>query len=122
MGKLLTSLAVLALLVIGRGAAAGEAVGWITQVDRDSDRIFLDNGQIFGVSEDINIGSLTEGVRVVIYFDQIGREKIATDIDLAPQGAQSAEFPRSNEASDDCGSHRKDAHARTLSVPPGHAC
>ena len=85
MSKLIASMALLVMLAVGRGADAAEITGWITHLDEESDRIVLDDGQNFGVSDEINFSSLRDGVRVRILYDAIDGDKIATDILLSPE-------------------------------------
>ena len=80
MNKLCASIALLTMLALGRGAGAAEVLGWITHLDHENDRIVLDNGQIFGVSEEINFSALNDRVRVRIVYDQIDGQKIVTDV------------------------------------------
>jgi hypothetical protein len=54
MSKLIASVALLAILAVGRGAGAAEATGWITLLDREADRFVMDDGLIFAVSEELN--------------------------------------------------------------------
>ena len=53
MSKLIASVALLAILAVGRGAGAAEATGWITLLDREADRFVMDDGLIFAVSEEL---------------------------------------------------------------------
>jgi len=122
MNKLFASIALLALLAVGRGAGAAEAVGWITHLDQESDRVFLDDGRVFGVSEDINFSSLTDRVRVRILYDVIGGDRIATEISLAPRARQNAGMPRSGKAAPTCAGDRQVHPARNLAFPPGASC
>jgi hypothetical protein len=88
MNKLIASVALLAILAMGHGADAAEAIGWITHLDQETDQIALDDGRIFGVSDEINFSSLTDGVKVRIRYDAIDGDKIATEILLAPEAPQ----------------------------------
>ena len=84
MNRIIASATLLALLAVGRGGLAAEATGWIIELDKESDRLTLDDGQKYGVSEDINFGSLKDGVRVRIQYSAYGKERTVTDIELAP--------------------------------------
>lgn len=84
MNQVIGSVALLALLVAGRGGIAAEATGWIIELDQNSDRLTLDDGWIYAVSEDINFASLKDGVRVRIQYSAHGSERTVTDIELAP--------------------------------------
>ncbi len=92
MSRLVASVALLALLAVGRGAGAAEATGWITLLDQEADQIVLDDGRIFAVSEEINFSSLKDGVKVRIHYDAIDGEKIATEILLAPQAPKAGKM------------------------------
>ena len=80
MSKLFASIALLAMLALGRGAGAAEAIGWITFLDHENDKIVMDNGQVFGVSEEINFSALNDRVRVKIVYYQTDGQNIVTDI------------------------------------------
>ena len=122
MNKLLASVALLALIAVGRGAGAAEATGWITHLDRETDRIILDDGRIFDVSEEINFSSLRDGVRVKVLFDAIGGDKIATEILLAPEAPQNAELPQSGKTTPVCARDRIKPLAMTLLSSPSAVC
>jgi hypothetical protein len=87
MTRLFAFIGLLALLAVGRVAGAAEATGWITLLDQDSDRFYLDDGRVFGISEDINFSALKNGIRVKLYFETYGRNRIVNDIELAPADA-----------------------------------
>ena len=93
MSKLIASVALLAILAVGRGAGAAEATGWVTYLDQESELIVLDGGRVFAVSDEINFSSLKDGVKVWIHYDAADGDKIATDILLAPEPPQNAERP-----------------------------
>ncbi len=116
MSKLYASIALLALLAIGRGAGAAEATGWITHLDQEADQIVLDDGRNFFVSEEINFSSLKDGVKVRILYDAIGGDKIATEISLAP------ETPQSGKAAPLCAGDRKGPLAMHSPIPPTAFC
>lgn len=122
MSKLFASMALLALLAVGRGAGAAEATGWITLLDREADQIVLDDGRIFAVSEEINFSSLKDGVKVRISYDAVDGDRIATEILLAPEAPESADGPQSGKAAPFCGGDHKDHMARTMSVPSSSIC
>lgn len=88
MKKIFVSIALVLALAAARGAAAAEAIGWITFLDYDSDRIYLHDGRSFSVSEEINFSALRGGVRVRLRYETIGNDSTVTDIELAPQKAQ----------------------------------
>lgn len=85
MSKLIASVAILAALAIGRIAGAAEATGWITHLDREVEKIVLDDGRIFVVSDELNFSSLRDGVKVQIRYNAIEGDKIATEILLLPE-------------------------------------
>lgn len=80
MSRTFAAIALLAMVALGRGAAADEAIGWITLLDHENDKIVLDNGQTFGVSEEINFSALNDRVRVKIVYYKIDGQNIVTDI------------------------------------------
>jgi hypothetical protein len=84
MGKLIASIAILATLAIGRIAGAAEVTGWITHLDQHADQIILDDGRMFGVSDEINFSALKNGVRVRMYYDAVDGARIVTEISPAP--------------------------------------
>ena len=122
MSKLYASIALLALLAIGRGAGAAEATGWITHLDQEADQIVLDDGRSFLVSEEINFSSLKDGVKVRIRYDAIGGDKIVTEISLAPEAPQNAEMPQSGKAPPLCAGDRMGPLARHSPIPPTAFC
>ncbi len=122
MSKVFASMALLALLALGRGAGAAEATGWITHLDQEADQIILDDGRNFAVSEEINFSSLKDGVKVWIRFDAIDGDKIATEILLAPEAPQSAETPQLGKAAPMCAGDRQDHMTRNLSISPSAFC
>ena len=122
MNKLCAAVALLALLSAGRGAGAAEAVGWITKLDGQSDRIILDDGRAFNVSEEINFSTLRDGVRVRLYYETFGDQKVVTDIAPAPEMPQKAQLPRPRTEKPACGGYRMNRWAKNLTVPPDIRC
>lgn len=123
MNKLFAAVALLALLSAGRAAAAAEAVGWITELDNQSDRIILDDGRSFNVSEEINFSSLRDGVRVRLYYDTFGDQKVVTDIAPAPEMPQEVQLPHFEDTTPTCGGGFPKKHwASNLTVSPGARC
>lgn len=124
MNKLIASATLLALLAVGRGAGAAEATGWITYLDRETDRIVLDDGRIFGVSEDINFSTLSDGVRVRVLYDAIGGDRIVTEILPAPEAPRpsKAAAPQTAKTTPVCTLDRQENQARTRSVPLNAIC
>lgn len=93
MNKILASMALLALLVVGRAAAASEAVGWITILDEQNDQIVLDNGLTFALSDEISFSSLADNRRVRVTYETIGGIPTVTGVKLLPAEAHQAESP-----------------------------
>ncbi len=122
MNKLIASIALLALVTVGRGTGAAEATGWITHLDQEVDRIVLDDGRNFTVSEEINFSSLKDGVKVRILYDTIDGDKIATEILLSPEAPQSAEMRASGKTTPVCAWDREGQLATTLPIPPSAFC
>ena len=85
---LFASLAATAIWLAASTASGQEVNASITKIDHKSDRIILDNGQSFDVSEDIAIESLSEGVEVrITYRDEDGK-RIAVGIAAVDSGQQ----------------------------------
>lgn len=122
MNKLLASLALLALLATGHGAAAAEATGWISHLDNESDQIVLDDGRIFGASEEINFSSLKYGVKVRLRYDETGGKKMATEIFLAPEAPHSAVTPQTEKAAPLCARGHQQELAGNFTVRPDPFC
>lgn len=122
MSKIFASIALMAMLAVGHGVGAAEAVGWITHIDQEDDRVVLDDGQNFAVSDEINFSSLKNGVRVRIHFDAVEGEKIATEILLMPQAPQGASMPELTNTSPVCAQHQEDHLAKNLPAPTGAFC
>jgi len=61
MSKLFASIALLAILAVGRSAGAAEATDWIRLLVREADQFVMDDGQIFAVPEELNFSSLKKG-------------------------------------------------------------
>ena len=116
MAKIFAAIALLVLLAVGRGAGAAETTGWITHLDQQADQIVLDDGRIFVVSEEINFSSLKDGVKVRIRYDDIGGDRIATEILLAPDA------PQAGQPALHCAPAEKDRMANAMSVPLNTHC
>lgn len=86
-------MAILALLVVGRGAGASEAIGWITLLDEEDDQIVLDSGRTFALSDDINFSSLADGRRVRVTYETIGGVPTVTGIVQLPSQTNQADAP-----------------------------
>jgi hypothetical protein len=122
MSKIIASLALLVLLAVGRGADAAEATGWITHLDQQADRIVLDDGRVFTISEEINFSSLKDGVKVWIRYDAINGDKIATEILPAPKAPQSAARPQSGIEVPNCVGDNKKHLTRHSPIPSSAFC
>lgn len=86
-------MAILALLFAGQGAAASEAVGWITLLDDENDQIVLDSGRTFSLSNEISLSSLADRKHVRVTYETIDGIPTVTGIVLVPAGAFQAESP-----------------------------
>lgn len=93
MNKIITSMALLVLLIVGRGASASEAIGWITILDEENDQIVLDTGLTFALSDEINFSSLADGKRVRVTYETIGGIPTVTGVKLMPAAAHQAVSP-----------------------------
>ena len=80
MRKLSTSLAALTFLFSIGAANADEITAKITDINTDSKKITLDNGQIFSVDEDVKIEDLKEGAEVKVTYDEKDGQKTATEV------------------------------------------
>ena len=80
MRTLLASSASLAMLFWAATAGGQEIEASISKIDRQSDRIILNDGRSYRVSDDIALESLSEGVEVRITFRTMRGERVATDV------------------------------------------
>ena len=83
-------------------AKNAETTGWITAIDQDNDLISLDTGQVFTLSDDINIASVTEGSFVTIIFEDDGINRIALDIATATKPPSSIKTLRDQKNAEIC--------------------
>lgn len=80
MRTLLASSASLAMLFWAAAAGGQEIEASISKIDRQSDRIILNDGRSYRVSDDIALESLSEGIEVRITFRTMRGERVATDV------------------------------------------
>ena len=97
MNKIIASMALLVLLIMGQAAGASEVIGWIAALDEENDQVVLDSGRSFALSDEINFSSLADGKRVRVTYETIGGIPTVTGIVLLPVQDQQAESPSLDE-------------------------
>jgi len=78
MKAILSALA--ALFLITSSAFAANAEGTIKKIDRSSLTLTLDDGEKFKLSEEFNFEDYSEGMAVMIQYDEIKGDKIVLQI------------------------------------------
>ncbi|HWK65194.1 MAG TPA: DUF1344 domain-containing protein [Rhizobiaceae bacterium] len=74
--------ALVAALMITTACYAAEAEGRIKSIDKDAQTITLDNGKSYKLPGEFDVGSLQEGMDIIIAYDQVGGENLITDMEL----------------------------------------
>lgn len=69
-----------AALMISAAAHAAEAEGQIKSIDREKLEITLDDGKSYKLPGEFDVESLSEGMDILFAYDEIGGEKLITDI------------------------------------------
>ena len=70
-------------LLSGDPAIAAEAEGQIRAIDADQLTITLTDGSSYKLPGEFDIEALREGMDVVLAYDEIGGEKLITDMQLS---------------------------------------
>lgn len=78
MKAILSALA--ALFLITSSALAANAEGTIKKIDKSSLTLTLDDGEKFKLSEEFNFEDYSEGMAVMIQYDEIKGDKIVLQI------------------------------------------
>lgn len=78
MKAILSALA--ALFLITSSAFAANAEGTIKKIDKSSLTLTLDDGEKFKLSEEFNFEDYSEGMAVMIQYDEIKGDKIVLQI------------------------------------------
>jgi hypothetical protein len=69
-----------ALLVLASAAHADDAEGTIAKIDKSTMTLTLKGGESFKLSEEFALEDYSEGMAVMISYDEINGEKIALQI------------------------------------------
>ncbi len=72
----------LALMLTGGLAYAGDADGKITAIDRDAMTIVLEDGNTYKLPSELDPETILEGMEVLIAFDTVNGENMITDMEL----------------------------------------
>lgn len=75
--------AVAAALTISTAAYAAEAEGHIKSINKEAQTITLDNGKSYKLPGEFDVESLTEGMDILIAYDEVGGENLITDMELS---------------------------------------
>ncbi len=79
--RMISALMMAASLALSAGAAAAaDDEGKVKRVDPEKLTVTLDNGNTYKLSGEFDIESLHEGVEVVLAYDNVGGEKLVTDL------------------------------------------
>lgn len=68
------------VLALSTAGFAANAEGTITQVDRESMTLTLDDGKTYKLSEEFSTEDFSEGMAVMISYDQINGQNIVLQI------------------------------------------
>ena len=71
-----------ALVLISGAAFAAEAEGKIRSIDPDQLTITLADGNSYKLPGELDIGALREGMEVLFAYDEVGGEKLITDMQV----------------------------------------
>lgn len=72
-----------ALLFVSMSAAlAADAEGEIKSINTEKLTITLDNGEEFKLPGEFDVSVLHQGMEVLVAYDQVGGEKLITDMQL----------------------------------------
>lgn len=73
---------VTATLLFSTAAFAAQTEGLIKKVDKNTLTITLDDGKSYKMNAETDIGSLKEGMDIVIAYDVTNGENVVTDMQL----------------------------------------
>ncbi|AAL52688.1 MULTISPECIES: DUF1344 domain-containing protein [Brucella] len=65
-------------------AMAEDAEGKITDINKDSETITLDDGETYKLPGEFDIGAINPGMKVLIIYDIVDHTRFITDIQEAP--------------------------------------
>lgn len=74
--------AIAAILVMSSAAFAAEAEGLIKSIDKDNSTITLDDGNKYKLPGEFDVESLKEGMDILLAYDEVGGERLITDMEL----------------------------------------
>ncbi|MBA3449182.1 MAG: DUF1344 domain-containing protein [Pseudaminobacter sp.] len=71
-----------AMLMIATAAHAAEVEGQIEAIDKESLTITLNDGKSYKLPGEFDVEAITEGMEVLLAYDEIGGENLITDMQL----------------------------------------
>lgn len=74
--------ALAAIFILSSAAHAAEAEGLIKSIDKDNATITLDDGKKYKLPGEFDVESLKEGMDILLAYDEVGGEKLITDMEL----------------------------------------
>ena len=75
--------AIAAALLIATSAYAAEAEGRVKSVDKEKMTITLDDGRSYKLPGEFDIGTIHEGMEILLAYDEVGGENLITDMQLS---------------------------------------
>ena len=87
MRKALSVFAIIAAFAASSALAAGvndQTTGTIKSIDRSTNKVTLQNGEMFNVAKSVNLANLRPGEKVTVTFSKNGNMMHATAIQKAP--------------------------------------
>jgi Cu/Ag efflux protein CusF len=71
-----------ALFALSGAAFAAEAEGQIKSIDAESQTITLDDGKSYKLPGEFDVTSLSNGMEILLAYDEVGGENLITDMQL----------------------------------------
>ena len=75
--------AVAAAFILSTAAFAAEAEGKIETIDKEKLTITLDDGKSYKLPGEFDVEIIKEGMDILLAYDEIGGEKLITDMELS---------------------------------------
>lgn len=74
---------VAAAFLFSSAAHAAEAEGLIKSIDKDNSTITLDDGNQYKLPGEFDVEGLKEGMDILLAYDEVGGEKLITDMNVS---------------------------------------